>query len=453
MTTPASGPIPTPSSRSHARLIAMKRSLTFAVIALQISAALSAAEQPESNAPKTIPSTRPEMKLALEALKRRQPRLPLPESAGDGGANNGRMRAAYLPESWIAGGANRSRWTPGRPSNNGAPTLDYMLTTSCFWVVSRGNNCHYCLGHQELKLAGAGVPDDKIAALDGRWIDFDPRTQAALTYARKLTLEPQLIGDDDIATLKSRFTDAEIIELTFAISRFNATNRWTDGLGIPQDSRFGEEASALLTPTSEEFSNMTSRVTPDTRLPRGSLPSTAQIAEAIAACRLRQPRVAIPSAADAKQALSDSIGDRRPAVGERALSGLPEVGKSHVTAWNAIMNDEHLTPRLKASLAYITAVNNRAWYAAAIAAHRLTPFGPVTNELLAPDASKTIHPGEAAAYRLAHKLTVDPHLIADQDIASVRQHFSDAETAQIVHVICMANLFDRFTESLGLPLD
>ena len=59
--------------------------------------------------------------------------------------------------------------------------------------------------------------------------------------------------------------------------------------------------------------------------------------------------------------------------------------------------------------------------------------------------------GAAAAHRLAAKSTTDPHLITDADIASVREHYSDAETAQIVQVICMANFFDRFTEALGLP--
>ncbi|MEX0613307.1 MAG: hypothetical protein WD229_14405 [Pirellulales bacterium] len=51
------------------------------------------------------------------------------------------------------------------------------------------------------------------------------------------------------------------------------------------------------------------------------------------------------------------------------------------------------------------------------------------------------------------KSTADPHLVTDADIAQVRAHYTDHETAQIVQVICMANLFDRFTEALGLPLE
>ena len=80
--------------------------------------------------------------------------------------------------------------------------LDYPLTVSCFWIVSRGNNCHYCLGHQELQLRAGGLDDDTIASLDSDWERFEPRTKAAFAFARKLTLEPQLVDADDIADLK-----------------------------------------------------------------------------------------------------------------------------------------------------------------------------------------------------------------------------------------------------------
>jgi len=414
-----------------------------------------------SDAPKPIPVTRPEIKQALEALKQRTPRLPLPASAEQGGVNNGRMRSLYIPESWSGGAPNRggsgrggNRWTPGQRGNNSSPTLDYVLTTSCFWIVSRGNNCHYCLGHQELKLAGAGVPDDKIAALDFRWTDFDPRTQAALAYARKMTLEPHLVGDADIEKLKEHFTNNEIIELTFVISRFNSTNRWTDGMGIPQDKGFGEEASTLLTPTSDEFLHTKSQVTADTREPRPALPSAKEIAAAIDACAHRAARVEIPSVEAAKAMLGDAVAGRDPKVWEQAMSGLPDVGKYQVAAWNTIMTDDHLAPRLKAELAYITAVNNRARYAAATAGQRLAELGVPSEEYVSLlSGGSHDSPGAAAAYRLATKSTVNPHLISDRDIADVRAHFSDEETAMIMHVICMANMFDRFTEALGLPLE
>jgi len=57
--------------------------------------------------------------------------------------------------------------------------LDYAFKTRLFWIVSRTNNCQYCLGHQESKLLAAGMGEDQIAALDSEWTLFPAREQAA----------------------------------------------------------------------------------------------------------------------------------------------------------------------------------------------------------------------------------------------------------------------------------
>jgi alkylhydroperoxidase family enzyme len=438
----------------------MKYSLIFTAFALAgWSISLRAEEQP-SNTPKPIPATRPEMKAALEALKERTPRLPLPEST-TGGVNNGRMRVTYLPDSWGGAGGRGSRSANTQGTRDGRrfgqdpnSKFDYAFTTSLFWVVSRGNNCHYCLGHQELKLRGAGLDDNTIASLDSDWSRFDARQQAALAYARKLTLEPQLVDDKDIAALKSQFSDAEIIELTFNIARFNATNRWTDGMGLPQDRRFGDEENSLLTSTSEQFQHTVSIVAPTTRAARPPLPTLEEVKQALAACGKRMARVTLPSEEQARTVLASAIGSRSPMAWEVALAQLGAAGAAQVATLNTIMTDEHLPVRLKAELALIAAINNRAWYAACQEIHRLHELGVKAEEMkgLFDDKSQTTS-GPAAAYRLAAKSTTDPHLITDADIVRVRENYSDAETAQIVHIICMANMFDRFTEALGLPAD
>jgi alkylhydroperoxidase family enzyme len=408
-----------------------------------------------SDVPRPIPTTRPEMTVALETLEQRQPRIPLPTSA------DGTASASYLPEAWGGGGGlggfgqTGRRGAPDRFGRYPDPRLDDLFSDPCFWVVSRANDCHYCLAHQELKLRAGGLDDNTIAALDIDWSRFDPRQRAALAFARKLTLEPHLVGDKDVANLRAQFTDAEIIELAFNVARFNSVNRWTDSLGFaPERHLGGDDESMLATPASEQAQHDASIVTPDTREPRGPLPDAAEIGAAIDACRTRTPRVTLPSATDAQAALGDALDGQDPLAWERALAALPEVGKTHVETWRRIMSDDHLDPRLKAELAYITAVNNRAWYAAGIAARRLSELGASPEQLAALIGGEPPEsPGAGAAYRLAGKLTTDPHLITDADIASIREHFSDPESAQIVHVICMANLFDRLTESLGLPLE
>jgi alkylhydroperoxidase family enzyme len=409
-----------------------------------------------STDPKPIPATRPEMKTALEALKQRQPRIP-PQTSASGEASVGK----YLPETWGGGGGlggfgqSLGHSTRDRSGRIRDPRLDNLFTDASFWIVSRGNNCHYCLGHQELKLRAGGLDDNTIAALDSDWTVFDPRQQAVLAYARKLTLEPHLIGDQDIAALKLFFTDAEIIELSFNIARFNSVNRWADAIGLPQERHLGAEGEIkLTTPTNQQFQDTESIVVPTTRKPRPPLATLAQIQQGIATTRGRKSRVTLPTVEVAHRELSGTVAGREPYGWERALSQLSMNGKAQVRTWNTILSDDHLSPHLKAELAFISAVHNQAWYAAAHAVHRLKQLGAWPqdlNSLLDDEAEPTR--GATAAYRLAAKLTTDPHLITDADIAHIRVSFNDAETAQIVHVICMANLLDRFSEALGLPLE
>src|SRR5262245_43561767 len=100
---------------------------------------------------KNLPATRWQMKEALEALKKRTPRLPLPpltdeekekarlkskdNKLGGGVVNNGRMRQLYLPAELRGGDFSREK--------DPAMTLDYDFKTMLFWIVSRVNNCHY----------------------------------------------------------------------------------------------------------------------------------------------------------------------------------------------------------------------------------------------------------------------------------------------------------------------
>lgn len=98
-------------------------------------------EEPQTEEPKPVPRTRPELKRALEALKFREPRLPLPplseEEKDRRGkrpvVNNGYARRLYLPPEWYAADFRRDP----------AMTLRRVFKVKLFWIVARSNNCHY----------------------------------------------------------------------------------------------------------------------------------------------------------------------------------------------------------------------------------------------------------------------------------------------------------------------
>ena len=203
--------------------------MTPVALALLLLAPL--APPPPGGDPKPVPATREEVKAALEAHKEARPRLPLPPAGTEGQGvfakvNNARFRAHYLPDT-----PRDSGFTP-----DPAMTLDGTFKVKLFWVVSRVNNCYYCLGHQEHKLLAAGVSDDGIAALDGDWKGLPARDGAALAFTRKLALTPHLVTPDDVAALGKHYTPAEALEVVVTVANFCSTNRWTDGLNIPLEA-------------------------------------------------------------------------------------------------------------------------------------------------------------------------------------------------------------------------
>ena len=171
--------------------------LVFVFALLLGAAALAQAEEPGN--PKPVPVTRPEMKQALEALTRRPPRLPLPALTDEEKAqlgdrpvvNNARMRMLYLAEELRGGDFGRGA--------DPAMTLNGTFKTELFWIVSRTNNCQYCLGHQEIKLAVAGLKEEAIAALDGDWAEFTPedREQRILNKKRIPDIARYMVDNED----------------------------------------------------------------------------------------------------------------------------------------------------------------------------------------------------------------------------------------------------------------
>lgn len=414
-----------------------------------VLAALPAARGDDlpSSEPKPIPATRPEMKRALEALKYRQPRLPLPpveEGTGWPTVNNGRMRAYYLPPSWQV-----LNW-----GQDPAMTLDYVLVTECFWITSRGNNCHYCLGHQEHKLSVAGLSDNRLALLDSDWSTFSPRERAAYALARKLTLEPYAVQDADIEKLRGHFSDQEVVGLVLWISLFNSMNRWTDALGIPQDHSFRGEPVQFDAPTAERFAACPSVAAPhaDRELP--PLEPRETVEACLSACRARSPRVALLGEDDVRSLLPPDRQQGAIPTWVRALAYYPKMGLGQVACIEAVALDGRLPPLIKAQLAWVSARHNRAWYALDHARARLLALGCSDDEIWSlgnPEGQSD--PALAEALRFAAKLTATPYKIADADIARLRSHYSDHETAEMVFVVCTANLFDRFTAALGLPCE
>ena len=128
-------------------------------IALAALCPCAVSAEEAATVPLPTPLTRPEMKQALEDLKERKTRIPLPSLTDEDKAAlsdradsyESRLRYHYLPggDERRSGGFSRGKAEAGkgrgRFSREPDPsmTLSYEFKTMLFWIVSRTNNCLY----------------------------------------------------------------------------------------------------------------------------------------------------------------------------------------------------------------------------------------------------------------------------------------------------------------------
>lgn len=441
-----------------------------------------AADGPKSSQPDPVPLTRDDMKKALDASKQSVPRLPLPpitdeekafikeqeEQAAKGEkprrfglANNGRMRAFYLPEYGFDRSRDVERARAGTNTQNNNSSLDQAFRVMMFWIVSRGNNCTYCLGHQESGLANREVSEDQIAALDGDWSEFDEAKQAAFKFASKLSFQPYAINDQDLDALRKHFEAPQVVDIVQTVAGFNATNRWTGPLRIKQDVLFQFER-----PTSPKYASVISRVAPvsakpsekglaaPVARPRPSLESREQVLAALVAARKRTPRLPLADESATRELLSLSSDSPAPAQWARLLAAQPKSGADRIASYQAVLDKGTIDPHTKAIIAYVGARQDLAWYALGHAIRRLKDLGYSEEQIFSLDEPESIaSPVDRAVVKFATTITVDPALITDDDFAGLKKLFSDKQVAEIVYVTTQAAFFDRLTEAAGLALE
>lgn len=405
-----------------------------------------------SSTAKSIPQNREELKKQLHELKSRKSRLPLPAKeslANSGGVgnsnrsvvNNGLARRTYLPAAWFAADFG----------NDPAMTLTYVFKTQCFWIVSRGNNCHYCLGHQEHKLHDAGLSDKQIAWLDYDWSRLDPMLQKGVALSRTLTLTPHQVDDRLIDSLRPEFQDPQIIELVYTIAMFNSVNRWTDALGLPQDSIMREKPIDFLTPVDDEFRGKEGGLAAiDPQAADRNLATFEEVLKEMKSSEVRLARVELPSEEATRKMLGIADPQVPVAKWERALATFPEVGKRQWDALQSMKSEGHLSEKIKTLIAWTSARHNGASTASRLAYERFEKLGLTASDIERVDRKEGLDSVELLVTQFAAKLTEHPQRISDADIEQLRAEFNDQQVAEIVYLIAAANMFDRFTEALAL---
>lgn len=114
-----------------------------------------------------------------------------------------------------------------------ASSLGLPLLELVYLRISQINGCAFCLEMHAKALRQGGMGQAKLDSLAGWRISahFSAAEHAALAWAESLTDVARTNAPDEIfEPLKAHFDDAQISDLTFAISLMNAFNRLAIGM-------------------------------------------------------------------------------------------------------------------------------------------------------------------------------------------------------------------------------
>jgi alkylhydroperoxidase family enzyme len=113
-------------------------------------------------------------------------------------------------------------------------TIDKRLLSETFWVVSQSNECGHCMGHILFSTELMKVPERMVFDIDRPGVDA--RRAATFAFAKKVSRTPERVTKEDVQGLREWFTDAQIVELIYAINRYRTMNTLAEAFGSPLES-------------------------------------------------------------------------------------------------------------------------------------------------------------------------------------------------------------------------
>jgi len=103
-------------------------------------------------------------------------------------------------------------------------TLPAGLREQVALAVAGANGCDYCASAHTAIGIGAGVsPDELASSLEGE--PADPKSRAAVRFARAVTERRGWVGDEDLRAVRAAgFSDSQVLELVAAVALNTLTN-------------------------------------------------------------------------------------------------------------------------------------------------------------------------------------------------------------------------------------
>ena len=273
----------------------------------------------------------------------------------------------------------------------------------------------YAIAHFQRLVAAAGTP-------------ADPRTSAALAYARNLTADAHGIKDSQFAAARQQFNDAQLIELTMVVCFLNFFVRLVQGLGVQPEAWLASTKPALPPRVTNHRSTARVALASDDELSAGQ----AIIGRWAPGAPGNSLGVGIPNSVRAMIHVPDIY---------QAWSGKPQPPRPNSVPRSTL---------LQVSLA--VSKFNGCRYCVLHQISGLRKQGVDVAKLVALEKSDTaLAPDERAAVAFARKLTSTPSSVKEADRVALAALFPGALAYDVLYQVCRFAFMNRFTDTLRLP--
>lgn len=114
--------------------------------------------------------------------------------------------------------------------------IDFAIADIIALVVSQENSCRYCYAATRLQLRMLGLSEERLQALEQQLAgaDLDPRTAAAVRFARHVARASPLAGAEAWAALRDAgFSEGEAAEIAFLAAIMAYFNRLSTMSALP----------------------------------------------------------------------------------------------------------------------------------------------------------------------------------------------------------------------------
>ena len=344
-------------------------------------------------------------------------------------------------------------------------------------VAAHADHCEYAEAYALFDARRAGLDDSAVEALrKGDHSQWSAAEQAALEFARKMTVESANATDDEFAALVKNFGDKQAAAMVLLMAYANFQDRLLICLGAPL------EEGGPLPPVEVAFQPdvLATRTNPPTPPVISSLPKPTgqdlvpddpewsgmtydQLQTKLEKQRSRPTRLRVPSWEEVQRGLPSGVTTK----GTRIVWSLVAFGYVPELAapWEAVMwvngaeNGRRFDRVFAMSLFWVV---TRAIDCPYCMGHcemnwevmGLTPFQIAErSRALSGDDWSSFPPAEQRAFAFARKLTRTPGRITREDIHALERDFGAEPALSLLMYACRCNYMVRVSNGFQLALE